>query len=236
VTAAGRQLHDSIRQRALALEESGDLSKAVSAWQLLAEARGDAALRSVANSRIEKLSRRIRDIARAEELLASGKGHLEAAITQAEQNSHFGLVVEVRRLQVAQQRDVRSLTAFGSALRRAGDFDQATAALEEAIQMEPSKPNNLPAYVAKGALLRAIGDKRGARDLLEELHDLDQRDPYVATTLAATYLDYAEQNGQTHLLDPAERLIGIAYAQQHDPLETKALYRRLDSLKRKVGV
>jgi tetratricopeptide (TPR) repeat protein len=236
-TPNARQVREAIRRHAVAAEEAGRLAEALQAWELLLQrAGGNRALVSITRSKVVALSRRVRDQARATDLLSGNDEGVEAAISEALTASQFGLVVEARRLQVAQQRDVKTLTALGSALRRAGQLDEAAATLDEAIQLNPSKATNRHAYVARAALLRASGDKRAARDLLEELHTAAPGDPYCAAALAAVYLDYAEQNGDTQLLDTAQRLIGVAYAQQHDPTETRGLYGRLDSLRARLRV
>jgi tetratricopeptide (TPR) repeat protein len=236
-TPDGRQVREAIRRHAVAAEEAGRLGEALKAWELLMQrAGGDRALTSIARSNVTALCRRIQDQARAAQVLSGGDADVEGAISEAVAASQLGFVVEVRRLQVAQRPDARTLTALGSALRRANRLDEAAAVLDEAIQMDPSRATNRHAYIARGALLRAAGEKRAARELLEDLHSAAPADPYGATALAAVYLDYAEQNGETRLLDTAERLIGIAYAQQHDREETRGLYGRLDSLRRRFGI
>jgi tetratricopeptide (TPR) repeat protein len=242
VTDAGRpsagakqdEVRAAIVNRAVAAEKAGALEQALQLWTLLENAGGTDAEKTVARSRVAKLTRRINDQRHARRIVAAGDEHTRQAVLDAEQAGRVGLVVEVRRLQAAAHRDPRTLAALGSALRRAGDYPEAASVLEESIRLDPSRDTNRSTHVAQGALLRETGQLAQARALLEDLRGNDGRDPYTAAALAAVYMDYAESRGHHDLLEAAEKLIGIAYAQQRDSAETRKLYGRLDKLRRQA--
>jgi tetratricopeptide (TPR) repeat protein len=223
----------AIKQRAFEHEHAGQFEEALRAWDLLRRAGGNDGLSAIARSRSAKLKRRLEDRSRASDLVSRGDEVTRAAVAQAERDGRYGLVIEVRRLQVDAHRDAHSLAALGSALRRGGELDEAATVLQWAIGLDPSDETNRAAYVAKGALLREAGDLREARALLERLHRRNPGDAYAASALAAVYLDYVEGHGMLALLEPAERLIKVAYAQL-DRAEIRNLYRRFDAVKRRV--
>lgn len=226
-------LVEKIRQQAQCHERAGRLAEAVKCWTVLDRPGLQDGVASVARSQVTRLNRRIEHRRHAEQLVSRGKDALEEGVEIAEQAARWGLVVEVRRIQAARERNIHNLTALGSALRRAGEHDQARAVLAEAIAIDPSKTSNRAAYVAMAALLREVGQRAGARALLEELRDLGCRDRFTAACLAGVYLDYIESHGQVSLLEPTRYLIDLAYAQDPGATEIRMLYRRLDAVKRK---
>jgi hypothetical protein len=72
--------------------------------------------------------------------------------------------------------------------------------VEEAIAIDPRRDSNCAAYVVLAALHRDRGRLKEARTLLEELRRIAPGRSYVASGLAAVYLDYVEHYGQTSLL------------------------------------
>jgi tetratricopeptide (TPR) repeat protein len=227
---------ESIRTRAEALEHTGELEEAMKLWQLLARSASGDGVAMVAKSRTQKLARRLEDRKRAREILDRGDDAVRAAVHEAERNGRAGLILEIRRLQLAGERSAATLTALAAALRRAGEPGQAHRLVDEAIAIDPRKDSNCAAYVVLAALHRDRGRLKEARTLLEELRRIAPGRSYVASALAAVYLDYVEHYGQTSLLDPARKLIGSAYAQRQNGADLGALYGRLAALERKLGV
>lgn len=229
----------SIRTRisaeAQAHERAGRLEDAIRCWEVLASSRGADGLTQVARSRREKLRRVLDNKRQARRVVMNGEGAVSAAVEDAERAGRLGLVVEIRRLQCDEDENRRTLTALASALRSAGETDEAEAVLETAFALDPSRRSNRPAHVARGALLRDLGRRAEARELLQELYDEAPNDPYAAAALAAVHLDYVEHNGETSLLPGARRLVVLALARGERPgdVNLRALYGRLERLEQR---
>ena len=228
---AGSSRRDQLAAEARRLERDGDLAGALSVWRLLADHNPRDATARTERARIKRLLRESDEI---DELLTGPPSRLAEAVDRAAQKGNYGFVVAVRRRQVEASRTLRTLTALGSALRRNRELAEAETVLTEAIELDPSKAHNPPAYTAYGSLLRERKRLTEARELLVEIHALHPDDPYAAEALAAVYLDIADNHRDPTLLDEAERLTRVAYKAFGRTREVSSLYGRLDSLRRQL--
>ena len=230
------ELRDQLVKRARQYERAGDLQMARSAWSLLAKHSPQDAH---ARSEVFKLDRLLARLQEIDRLLHDPNADVEGRVRQALERSEFEFLVLLRRRQLKLERRPHTLVALASALRRSRngqspEWDEADALLTESLSIDSSKVTNAGAYTALGALLRARGEHRAAREILVELHHLHPTDGFVAEALAAVHLDAWERSRSPDGLDEAQRLTNIALARFGRSREVAALYGRLDALRRRL--
>jgi len=99
---------------------------------------------------------------------------------------------------------VALLSAFAPALRDSGRLDEALAAYQEAIELEPSYETNKAAYTSLTATLRRLGRLDEAQHHGEQLRQVHPDDPYVLNALGAVYTALLQRDRDSHFGRKAE--------------------------------
>ncbi len=190
----------------------------------------------IAAKQLEKVRARRADRDRAFALLDRSPQHLRLeADAEKDAERAFGFQVEARLLLVERHpTSTHDLVALGAAQRHNGEVAAALATYDRALALDDGLVSNSAAHVGRAAVLRDIGKRDEAEELLRSVLGRNGRSGHAALGLAGVLMDRYEDTRGSKVLVETERLLKLAWAAAPGTKEVQAAYGRFRSLTRRA--